>query len=67
MGLEFRLECRWVYKTKRDKHDQVVRCKARFVAQGFSQQPGLDFTDTYPPVSNFTFLRMTLALAAAGD
>ena len=39
--------CRWVFKVKRIG----VYC-ARLVAKGFSQIPGVDFTDNYSPVAN---------------
>lgn len=35
--------CRWVLTRKMDDEGNVVRYKARLVAQGFSQQPGIDF------------------------
>ena len=38
--------------------------KARLVAQGFSQVPGLDFYDTFAPVIRMDSLRMILAIAA---
>jgi hypothetical protein len=61
------IESRWVFKTKRDEAGQVVRYKARFVAKGFSQVPGQDFTDTYAPVTKFTSVRTVIALAAVHD
>jgi Reverse transcriptase (RNA-dependent DNA polymerase). len=33
---------KWVFKLKRDEHGNPVRYKARLVAQGYSQQLGLD-------------------------
>jgi hypothetical protein len=54
---------RWVFKTKRNERGEVVKFKARFVAQGFSQVPGQDFTDTFAPVTRFTSVRIVLALA----
>ncbi|KAK1666697.1 hypothetical protein QYE76_054856 [Lolium multiflorum] len=46
-------ECRnvigtkWVFKNKQDEFGNVVRNKARLVAQGFSQVEGIDFGETY--------------------
>ena len=55
---------RWVFRIKRDNVGQVDRIKARLVAQGFSQVPGIDFNETYSPTIRFTSIRFILALAA---
>ena len=34
---------KWVFIRKRNEHNEVVRYKARLVAQGFSQRPGIDY------------------------
>ena len=58
---------RWVFKTKRDETGKIVRYKARLVAQGFSQEPGRDFFDTYAPVAKLTSIRTILSIAAYED
>lgn len=58
---------KWVYKTKCDETGRVVRYKARFVAQGFSQQWGRDFMETFAPVAKISSVRVVLAIAAAKD
>ena len=42
--------CRWLYRHKFDSKGRLDRYKGRLVAQGFSQQPGLDFDDTFSSV-----------------
>jgi transposase InsO family protein len=59
--------CRWKLKRKRDENGIVVRFKARLVAQGYSQKPGDDFTETFAPVMRFETLRTLLAVAAIND
>lgn len=59
--------CRWVFKIKRDAAGKPVRYKARLVAQGFSQVPGVDYFDTYAPVGKLTSIRVLLAYAAYHD
>ena len=54
----------WVFKKKRDNLGQVAKYKARLVAQGFTQQPGVDFENTWAPVGRMTSLRIILTLAA---
>nr|GEY39780.1 retrovirus-related Pol polyprotein from transposon TNT 1-94 [Tanacetum cinerariifolium] len=42
--------CRWIFVQKRNEKNEVTRYKARLVAQGFSQRPGIDYEETYSPV-----------------
>src|SRR6266511_2094247 len=41
---------KWVFRAKKDAAGNVVQYKARLVAQGFSQVPGVDYFDTFAPV-----------------
>ena len=43
--------CKWVFKAKTNP-DNTIRFKARLVIKGYQQIEGLDFTETYAPVSN---------------
>jgi Reverse transcriptase (RNA-dependent DNA polymerase)/Integrase core domain/gag-polypeptide of LTR copia-type len=51
-----------VFRIK-DAETSTPRFKARIVAQGYSQIPGLDYTDTFAPVVKATSLRVLLAIA----
>ena len=59
--------CRYVLKVKRDALGNIIKFKARLVAQGFSQVPGVDFEETYAPVGRTASLRILLAIAAHMD
>ncbi|KAM1541869.1 hypothetical protein ACFX15_011235 [Malus domestica] len=55
---------KWVYKIKKNPDGTVSRYKARLVAQGFSQEQGVDYSETFSPVVRHTTVRIVIALAA---
>jgi len=59
--------CKWVYRIKTDADGNVIRYKARLVAKGYSQQPGLDFGDTFAPVTRLETIRLLLGIATHND
>ncbi|PPQ83632.1 hypothetical protein CVT26_000950 [Gymnopilus dilepis] len=58
---------KWVFRAKKDAAGNVIRYKARLVAQGFSQVPGVDYFDTFAPVARLASIRTVLAIAAVED
>jgi hypothetical protein len=54
---------KWVSVRKRNENNEVVRCKPRLVAQGFTQRPGIDFNETYSPVMSGITFRYLISLA----
>ena len=61
------IECKWVFKTKCDAKRQVERFKARLVAKGYSQREGIDFKETFSPVSTKDSLRIIMTIVAYFD
>ena len=55
----------WTYAIKFGPGGKILRYKARLVAQGFSQIPGIDFTDTFAPTVRLDSLRIILHIAAS--
>lgn len=54
---------KWAFKIKRDSQGKLLRFRVRLVAQGFSQQHGIDYDQTYAPVANFDIFRLLLAIS----
>ena len=59
--------CKWVFRSKIKPDGSLDRLKARLVARGFSQTPGVDYYETFSPVVQFASVRCILALAAQQD
>jgi hypothetical protein len=55
---------KWLFKNKQDVNGIVVRNKARFVAQGYSQVEGIDYGETYAPVALLKSICILLAYAS---
>ncbi|GJU89640.1 retrovirus-related pol polyprotein from transposon TNT 1-94, partial [Tanacetum coccineum] len=58
---------KWVFRNKFDENGVVSRNKARLVAQGYNQQEGIDYAETYAPVARLESIRILLAYACALD
>ncbi|GJR77626.1 retrovirus-related pol polyprotein from transposon TNT 1-94 [Tanacetum coccineum] len=48
---------KWVYRNKRDERGVVVRNKARLVAQGYTQEEGIDYDEVFAPVVRMEAIR----------
>ena len=59
--------CKWVYKTKYDSRGNIEKFKARLVAKGFTQREGIDYNETFSPVSCKDSFRIIMALVAHFD
>ncbi|KAL8107641.1 hypothetical protein AgCh_024159 [Apium graveolens] len=59
--------CKWVFKTKRDSSGNIKRYKARIVAKGFAQIKGIDYNETFSPISTRDSFRIFMALVAHYD
>lgn len=54
---------KWLFRVKHNLDGTIARHKARLVARGFSQIPGIDFSHTFSPVVKASTIRVVLSLA----
>lgn len=55
---------KWIFKTKLNANGNINKYKARLVVKWYSQEPGIDFIDTFAPMSRLNTIKLLLALAA---
>ncbi|GJQ92331.1 retrovirus-related pol polyprotein from transposon TNT 1-94 [Tanacetum coccineum] len=60
----FLIKLKWIYKVKTDESGGVLKNKARLVAQGFRQEEGIDFEESFAPVARIEAIRIFVANAA---
>ncbi|KAJ9553800.1 hypothetical protein OSB04_017845 [Centaurea solstitialis] len=55
---------KWIFRNKLDEIGTIIRNKARLVAQGYRQEEGIDYDETFAPVARLEAIRLFLAFAA---
>ncbi|GKB48276.1 copia protein [Tanacetum coccineum] len=58
---------KWVFRNKLDENGVVSRNKSRLVAQGYNQQEGIDYDETYALLARLESMRILLAYDCALD
>nr|GEY67950.1 retrovirus-related Pol polyprotein from transposon TNT 1-94 [Tanacetum cinerariifolium] len=56
---------KWIYKVKLDEYGDVLKNKARLVAKGCRQEVGVDFEESYAPVTRIEAIRIFIANASS--
>ena len=59
--------CKWVFKTKNDSLGNIKRHKARLITKVFTQRVGIDYMETFSPVSKKDSLIIIMALVTHFD
>ncbi|GJZ30922.1 retrovirus-related pol polyprotein from transposon TNT 1-94, partial [Tanacetum coccineum] len=49
---------KWIFKNKMDENGVVIKNKARLVAQGFRQEEGIDYDETFAPVARLESIKI---------
>nr|GEU65578.1 hypothetical protein [Tanacetum cinerariifolium] len=51
------INMKWLWKNKRDKENTVIRNKSHLVAKGYAQKNGVDFEESFAPVTRLEAVR----------
>ncbi|GJW94056.1 retrovirus-related pol polyprotein from transposon TNT 1-94 [Tanacetum coccineum] len=60
----FLIKLKWIYKVKTNEFGGVLKNKARLVAQGFRQEEGINFEESFAPVARIEAIRIFVANVA---
>ncbi|KAJ9544601.1 hypothetical protein OSB04_024308 [Centaurea solstitialis] len=55
---------KWIFRNKTDERGIVIKNKAKLVAQGYTQEEGVDYDDVFTPVARIEAIRLFLAFAS---
>ncbi|GJY57276.1 retrovirus-related pol polyprotein from transposon TNT 1-94 [Tanacetum coccineum] len=56
---------KWIYKVKLDEYSDVLKNKARLVANGYRQEEGINFEESFAPIARVEAIRIFIANAAS--
>nr|GEX20603.1 hypothetical protein [Tanacetum cinerariifolium] len=58
---------KWVFRNKKDERGIVIKNKARLVAQGHTQEEGIDYDEVFTPIVRIEAIKLFLAYASFKD
>jgi hypothetical protein len=61
------VNCKWVFREKKDENGETVQYRARLVAKGCSQKCWEDYKETFSPVVSYAAIRLLITLAVELD
>jgi hypothetical protein len=56
---------KWIYKIKHTTDESIKKHKMRFVARRLCQVEGIDYEETFSPISRYTSIRMIISPATS--
>ena len=56
------IKCKWIFKRKTKPNGSIKIYKARLMVVGYTQKQGIDYFDTYSPVTKIATIRALIAL-----
>jgi hypothetical protein len=54
---------KWIYKTKHAVDGSIENYKSRFMARGLSQKEGINYKETFYPMTRYTSIKTILLLS----
>ncbi|GJW59579.1 retrovirus-related pol polyprotein from transposon TNT 1-94 [Tanacetum coccineum] len=58
------IKLKWIFRVKKDEFGRVLKNKARLVAQGFKQEEGIDFKESFASITRIESIRIFVSNAA---
>nr|GEV68684.1 hypothetical protein [Tanacetum cinerariifolium] len=58
------INMKWLWKNKRDEENTLIRNKSHLVAKGYAQKEGVDFKESFAPVTRLEAVRLFIAYVA---
>ncbi|GKD68253.1 putative ribonuclease H-like domain-containing protein, partial [Tanacetum coccineum] len=58
---------KWVFRNKKDERCIMIKNKARLVAQGYTQEEGIDYDEVFSPIARIEAIRLLLTYASFKD
>jgi hypothetical protein len=58
---------KWIYKIKCEADNIIEKCKVRFMARGFSQKEGVEYEETFSPVTRYTSIKTIISIETVMD
>ena len=55
---------KWVFRNKLDEHGTIIRNKARLIVQGYNQEEGIYYDETFAPVARIEAIRLVIAFSS---
>ncbi|GAA0144763.1 transmembrane signal receptor [Lithospermum erythrorhizon] len=62
---EKKIGVKWIYKTKRDENERIIKHKARLVSKCYVQREGIDYTEVFAPTVRMDTVRTFISNAAS--
>jgi hypothetical protein len=56
---------KWVFRNKMDEASKITRNKARLVCKGYAKVEGIDYGETFAPISRMESIRLILTYASS--